>query len=177
MRIKSTFIVLHVLTPIALGGLIYVFWRDPALLMFKWFRVLGLEPLVLQLRMFAAATEPGLPRWIVYSVPDGLWVYALTAFMSQAWWSAPSSPFKTFWLSLGVVLGAGSELGQLAHIVPGTFDWTDFLFYVSAAALALVFAARNNSKRSLNERTIKTNRAFARRSGSISGACIQQRIL
>jgi hypothetical protein len=153
-----------------LGGVIYILWRDPALLMFKWFRVLGLEPLVLQLRLESSAVEPVLPRWILYSVPDGLWVYALTAFMAHAWAGSPSSPFKTFWLSLGLVLGAGSELGQLAHVVPGTFDWTDFLICLAAASLALVWAARNNSKRSLNERTIKTNFTFTRGSGGVSGA-------
>ncbi|HVS80924.1 MAG TPA: hypothetical protein VHE60_04260 [Pyrinomonadaceae bacterium] len=44
MRIKLSFLSLHVLLPILIGGLVYICWRDPALLMFKWFRVLGVEP-------------------------------------------------------------------------------------------------------------------------------------
>jgi hypothetical protein len=171
---KPAFIATHVLLPIVFGGLVYICWRDPGLLMFKWFRVLGVEPLVLQLRVAAGATGSALPHWFVYSLPDGLWVYALTAFIARAWSGSPSSPFKTFWLSLGLVLGAGSELGQLAHIVPGTFDWTDFVFYVSAAALALAFAARYNFKRSFDERSTEKNFAFARGSGGFSGAGIRQ---
>jgi hypothetical protein len=174
---KKKFLALHVVLPIIVGGLVYICWRDPALLMFKWFRALGVEPLVLQLRVAAAATEPGLPRWLIYSLPDGLWVYAFTAFMAHAWSESPSSPVKTFWLSLGVVLGAGSELGQLVHIVPGTFDWIDFICYVSAGALSLFFASRYNFKRSLNERPTKTNAAFAVGSGGFSGAGIRQRVL
>src|SRR2546426_12239954 len=113
MRIKPTSVALHILLPILIGGLIYICWRDPALLMFKRFRILGLEPLLFQLRIAAAPIQHSLPHWFVYSLPDGLWVYVLTGFMAHSWSGTRLSLGKTFWLSLGLVLGARSNLGQL----------------------------------------------------------------
>jgi hypothetical protein len=63
MRIKLSFLTLHVLLPILIGGLVYICWRDPALLMFKWFRVLGVEPLVLQLRLATTSARQSLPEF------------------------------------------------------------------------------------------------------------------
>lgn len=48
---------IHVLTPLAIGGLIYVLWRSDSLLMFRWFEALGVAKLVAQLRVFAKALQ------------------------------------------------------------------------------------------------------------------------
>ncbi|HXM36155.1 MAG TPA: hypothetical protein VN920_13265 [Pyrinomonadaceae bacterium] len=176
-RLKKSFLLLHCALPLLFGGLIYVCWRDPGLLMFKWFRALGCEPLILQLRLATAATRPALPFWFVYSLPDGLWAYALTAFMAHVWSGSRASFLKLACLSAGPVLGAGSELGQLAHLVPGSFDWTDFVFYLLAGALALLAVSRSNSRRSINEQSNQENVAFADRAGSFSAAGIRQRVL
>ena len=174
---KARLLVLHVILPITIGGLIYVCWRDPGLLMFKWFRALGFEPLILQLRLATAAIRPALPFWFVYSLPDGLWVYALSAFMALVWSGSRPSILKIACLLAGPVLGAGSELGQLARIVPGSFDWTDFLFYLSAGALAFFAVSRLHSKRSINEQSNREDFSFINRAGSISAAGFRQRVL
>lgn len=146
-RNRVLFLVLHVLTPVIAGGLIYVRWRDANLLMFKWFRVLGLEPVVGLLR--SGAGEPsGSFFWLAYSLPDGLWVYALTALMVFLWRDA-RSPMKLLWPSLGLLLGAGSELGQLAGIVPGSFDVIDLLVCLFAAVAAMVLTSRKFNTRTL----------------------------
>ena len=142
------FFVLHVLTPVIAGGLIYVRWRDANLLMFKWFRVLGLETIVGWLRV--GASEPsGWSFWLAYSLPDGLWVYALTALMIFLWRDS-HSPMKFFWPSLGLLLGAGSELGQLAGIVPGSFDVIDLGVCIFAAMAAMVLTTRKFNTRTVN---------------------------
>jgi hypothetical protein len=163
----------HVILPLLVGGLVYVRWRAPELLMFDWFRMLGLEPLALRFNVARAGAEPGVPLWLIYSLPDGLWVYALTAFFVRIWSGVKSSPVKTFFLSLSLVLGAGSELGQLARFVPGTFDWIDFFFYIIAAVLAFYFASGNNPERSSNESTSKTDNTLAFRPGGFPGLGIR----
>ena len=125
--------------PVMIGGVIYLRWRNANLLMFRWFRALGLETLIGWLRAGAGETS-GWSYWLAYSLPDGLWVYALTALMILLWRDA-RSPMKFFWLSLGLLLGAGSELGQLTGMVPGSFDVIDLLVCVLAAAAALVFTS------------------------------------
>jgi hypothetical protein len=176
LRLKKSFLAVHVVLPILLGGLIYLCWRDPDLLMFKWFRGLRLEPTILQLRLVTASVRPALPFWFVYSLPDGLWVYALTSFMAHIWTGSRLSFLKIFCLSAGPVLGAGSELGQGARLVPGSFDWTDFVFYITAAAIAFFVAHWSNPKRSTNEHRIKEDFAFAGRARSFSFAGFRQRV-
>jgi hypothetical protein len=136
-RNRALFFIFHVLAPITVGGLIYLRWRNTNLLMFRWFRVLGLETFIDWIRTGAGETS----GWLAYSLPDGLWVYALTALMILLWRDA-RSPMKYLWLSLGVLLGAGSELGQLAGVVPGSFDVIDLLVCLLAAAAALIFTSR-----------------------------------
>jgi hypothetical protein len=141
MKTKLSGFILHVSLPIVFGGLIYVCWRDPNLLMFKWFYAVGLESLILRLRFATLPTKAALPFWFIYSLPDGLWVYALTAFMILLWRDVKSLPIKMFWLSLGLLLGAGSELGQLAGIVPGVFDKADLAVCVIAPVAAFLLTS------------------------------------
>ena len=151
MRSRFAFIGIHIMFPLLLGGLIYACWRDQNLPMFRWFNLAGLGPLVQQLRVAAAPLQDRLPFWFRFSLPDAIWVYALTAFMMLVWKEA-SSRMKALWISMGLFLGAGSELGQLAGYVPGRFDIFDFVLCICAAGLALVFTSRRiNFKRSMNE--------------------------
>jgi hypothetical protein len=137
---KLPFLIIHVLLPVCAGGFIYLCWRNPNLLMFDWLRALGFEPAVAAVRS-AVGVAPNSPRWFLTSLPDGLWVYALTALMALVWRGADFSPLKIFWLSTGFLLGAGSELGQMIHIVPGSFDPIDLLVCLIAAAVALVLTS------------------------------------
>jgi len=174
--IRKSFMLLHVALPMLAGGLIYVCWRDPGLMMFKWFRALGWEPIILQLRLATAAGTTTLPFWFVYSLPDGLWVYALSAFMGHVWSGSRATIVRFAFLSAGPVLGVGSELGQLARLVPGSFDWTDLVFYLAAGALAFLAVARSNSKRRVNEKSNAKDPAFISRVGSFSTVGLRQRV-
>src|ERR1044072_7876888 len=147
-RKRVLFIVCHVLAPVIAGGLIYVRWRDANLLMFKWFRALGLETVVGRLR--AGASEPsGWFFWLAYSLPDGLWVYALTALMVFLWRDS-RSPIKFLWPSLGLLLGAGSERGPLAAVGPGSFDVIDLLVCFFAAVAAMLLTSRKFNAHTLS---------------------------
>ncbi|HEY3025407.1 MAG TPA: hypothetical protein VGJ55_04560 [Pyrinomonadaceae bacterium] len=155
MKLRFSFLALHVLLPVLAGGLIYICWRDPDLFMFRWFGAVGLGTLLNDLRAAVAGAQPSLPRWFLYCLPDGLWVYALTAFMMRVWGGTRSSVLAIGWISLGLVIGAGSELGQLAGIVPGAFDRVDLFFSVFAAGLAIFFTSINSTiKRSFNEASL-----------------------
>ena len=145
---EAVFAAFHIVLPIIIGGLIYILWRDPNLLMFDWFRAVGFEPPLVWLRTETAPVSRFLPAWLIFSLPDGLWVYALTALMVFLWRDATSLPIRTLWLSLGALLGAGSELGQLAGIVPGRFDVLDLAVCIAAPLAALVFTSRKLLKES-----------------------------
>jgi len=151
MRSRVSFMLFHVVLPLLVGGLIYACWRDNTLPMFRWFEVVGIGPFVQQLRITTAPMQAALPSWFEYSLPDAMWAYALTAFMATVW-KGTNFRVRAIWISAGLLLGAGSELGQLAGYVPGSFDASDFLLCVCAAGLALVLTSeRIISKRSMND--------------------------
>ena len=114
----------HVVLPLALGGAIYLLWRDPSMVLFRWVDLVGLSSVVDQFRSAFTSWRDVLPRWFFLSLPDALWVYALTSFMGMVWLGG-SRMARRFWTAVGPALGIGSELGQLAVIVPGTFDVAD----------------------------------------------------
>jgi hypothetical protein len=151
MRSRFAFIAVHIVFPLLLGGLIYACWRDHNLPMFRWFELAGLDPLVEKLRIAAAPLQVNLPVWFQFSLPDALWVYALTTFMALVW-KGRASRLRFVWLSIGLLLGAGSELGQFAGLVPGVFDPFDFFFCLCAAGLALAITSKSiNPQRSTND--------------------------
>jgi hypothetical protein len=133
---------IHVLAPTVTGGLIYVLFRDRSLLVFSWIDAIGLGDLTTEAR--AGVQGFTLPAFVRYSLPDGMWVYATTSWMSLLW-SHPRPISALPWMFCGIALGAGGELGQLVGLIPGTFDSADLLacFAGFAASIALTFG-RNN---------------------------------
>ena len=117
----------HVLSPILLGGSIYTLWRKPSLLLFNWYEWLGLSNLVGKLRHQMAFAQSYLPDWVLFSLPDACWAYALTAFMILIWQETKVGWYKPIWASSGLLLGVGSELLQWIGFIQGTFDLTDLI--------------------------------------------------
>ncbi len=123
---------LHVCVPTFIGASIYLLFRTPSLLVFNWVESVGLDTHLMALRDSVSGVQ--LPDWLLYSLPDGVWVYAITMWMLIIWDGAP----PWFWLLLGVVLALGAELGQAIGLVQGTYQHLDMLFYLGAFLLALL---------------------------------------
>lgn len=124
----------HVVLPIVLGAAVYLLWRSPRLLVFRWMEAASLDGIVAAARLWAAGTRP--PGWLLFSLPDALWVYAFTACMALIWRGRPPRQ-AAFWIALGPLLSVGSELAQLAGALPGTFDPADLWLSAAASALPL----------------------------------------
>jgi hypothetical protein len=143
-------VALHVCLPILIGAAIYLLWRSPTLWVFGWIDAVGLGAVLASIRQ-AVPTAAILPPWVLYSVPDGLWVYAGTAFFARLW-SGSHSASRWVWLLAMPCLGLGSELGQGLQLIPGTFDLADLTAYATATVLALLWAggsARLSSRRAV----------------------------
>ena len=130
-----------VVLPLVLGGLIYLAWRSPSLLMFQWAETLGVSSHVQELRAFAGPLAPYVPGWVFFSFPDGAWVYSATAAYLVVW-RAKWSTEAAFWVLLPVAMGVGSELGQWFGVVPGTFDFVDLVFMSLGVFAAFVMIRR-----------------------------------
>lgn len=126
---------MHVYLPIGIGACIYVLFRDTSLLVFRWLDVAGLGPFTSKARQLAEQYVY-IPYAVLVTVPDGLWVYAGTAWMCLIWnWRV------NVWTLLPVSIGVFSELGQLWGMVPGWFDPFDLLL-VSVAFPSAWFASK-----------------------------------
>ena len=126
----------HVVAPVALGAAVYLLWRSRRLPVFRLVEAVRADALVRGAREHAAGARPLLPDAVLFAVPDALWVYALTAALALVWRGRRGRLGAAF-VSLGVVLGVGSEGGQLAGTLPGTFDPMDAVLGAAAGALAL----------------------------------------
>lgn len=145
-RLGSVFLTAHVTLPVLVGGAIYSLWRSKTLLVFTWYKWVGLETPLLALRADAAGIKHLLWRPILYSLPDALWVYSFTALMKYLWVYEPESYGRRFWTLLPLLLGIGGEIGQFFKIVPGTFDLMDILAYVVAWTAASISVETVSSK-------------------------------
>ena len=94
--------------------------------MFYWFQLLQIEEAVFTFRELVFDQKDQLPNWVLYSVPDGAWVWSMTSAYTCIWKNMSSNE-GAVWIGLGIVLGLGGEFGQLVHWVPGTFDVMDLV--------------------------------------------------
>ena len=134
------FFLVHCVIPMWIGGWIYLLFRAEHLLMFRWADAIGLLAPIQSLRADWGWMGASLPDWVLFSVPDGVWVYVATAFFGRLWRTGPLLP-HLFWVSLASVLAIGGELAQYPGFIPGTFDWVDVICYTVAAASSYWFAA------------------------------------
>ncbi len=109
------------------------------MLVFTWYGWLGLQAPLLALRAELSDVKHFLPNFVLYSLPDALWVYSFTFLMQSVWSRHPRSYGRTVWILLPVLLAVGGEIGQLLKVVPGTFDLMDILGYIVAWATATMF--------------------------------------
>lgn len=67
-----------------------------------------------------------MPHWMIYSLPDGLWMFSLTMIMLYIWnFKLTRQSFP--WLLTSLCCGIGFELLQKFHYVFGTFDFLDLV--------------------------------------------------
>jgi len=137
---------IHVGCPLLLGGLEYVLWRPQRLLMFDWFAAVGLGALISAAREGAEPIASFLPDWTLFSLPNALWTYAVTAAMCLLWQTVGHSVVKAFFVIIApATLSIGAEVGQAFELVPGRFDSVDLSLAIAAIAAAMWFTHQEES--------------------------------
>lgn len=136
MKSKNRLIISSILIflPILLGGIIYVLFRSTKLLMFRWFEFIGIMPFILHLRIHHVI----LPGWVLYSLPDALWVYSLSLFIGILWYNGDKGRLWIIFL-FSLACGAGAECAQYFHLIPGCFDLIDLCFQILATFTAILY--------------------------------------
>ena len=126
-------ITFQVIIPLLIGGFIYIFFRADSLIMFRWFDTLGLTQIIAACRQLTIR-HFNLPSWIIFSLPDALWIFAFINLMLIIWKDRFSTN-SIFWLLLAPSIGIFSEVGQVVKIIPGTFDIIDLTLILIASTI------------------------------------------
>tara|TARA_R110002049_G_C9172462_1_gene562054 strand:+ start:5790 stop:6227 length:438 start_codon:yes stop_codon:yes gene_type:complete len=138
-------VVINVISPLTLGGFIYILFRSKTLLMFNWFDVIGFTYHIQTLRDIVNSVNYYLPQWIYFSLPDGLWTYAFT---SAILLFDENKYFLLIPFSLSIVI----ELLQFFNLFKGTYDPIDLIFYFLGYVLPFfVFKNYKNIPVTLNQ--------------------------
>ena len=128
---------------LAVGGALYVLFRPVGILVTVVLRTLGFGMAIDTLRRLMAGVQ--LPDVVVYSLPGGLWSAAYILLMDALWRG------RRAWLRCGMValvplVGAGSEVLQALHWLPGTADAADALCYLLPYILYMMYELSANKK-------------------------------
>lgn len=148
MKTKQLYIG-HIFTLLS-GSLIYILFRTSNLKMFAWFEKLNILQTIITLRNFTAKYSNNLPEIILYSLPDGLWLFSyvsLTLFL----WENEIKQENFIWIFIVPIISILSEIGQIVNIVPGTFDFSDLLMYLLGTILPLIIYRKSITLNLINK--------------------------
>ncbi|MBU4185806.1 MAG: hypothetical protein KKI12_10045 [Proteobacteria bacterium] len=136
-------IAVHVFLPVCVGAFIYILFRKESLTVFLWFDKVSLLDTVMSLRDVVIGFKDKMPIIILYSLPDGIWVYSATYLMLIIWKGNMKNITALFWISAPLFLSIETELLQSIHIVQGSFCLYDMAFYIIGFILPVTIFRRH----------------------------------
>ena len=80
-----------------------------------------------------------IPQWIIYSLPDALWMLAFMLVILMIWnfrLNRKSLP----WVIIALLAGLFFEIGQGFHFVQGTFDPKDLIGLFIGASIPIFYS-------------------------------------
>lgn len=134
---RKTYILLSALL-ISIGELVYILYRPLTLCMFKPLEQMGLLDDVRALR--SAHWLPPIetvPEWVVYSLPDGMWLLSYM-FAMEFIWNNDSKHIRLFFIWAMPVAIIAHEFCQLMGLASGTWDILDLTSYSIAIIIYLL---------------------------------------
>lgn len=134
-------VIVNCIIPVSVGGFIYILGRNECITMFHWMELINLKMPIQHLRTaYKASALAPLPHWVLYSLPDGLWMYSFTAAIFLLWKCRLNA-----YLLIPLILGSGSEIGQYFDIVRGTYDTADLICYCMGFSLPIIILNKSNN--------------------------------
>ena len=107
--------------------------------MFKWAKDFGVEFFVSAIRSSLSGLEVSQWKYIVFSVPYGMWVISFCCFIG-AIWDKDRSLSAVIWRFLAPVIAISSEVLQFLGLLPGTYDINDLYVLIVATIVGLVMS-------------------------------------
>lgn len=139
----------HIFTLLC-GSLIYILFRTSNLQMFLWFDKLRLLHLINNFRTYTINHSHTLPSIVLYSLPDGLWIFSYVNLVLFLWKNEIKKE-NLFWIFIIPIISIVSELGQLLKIISGTFDPMDLVMYLIGTTLPFIIYKKSITINITNE--------------------------
>ena len=134
-------VILHIALPIFVGSMIYILFREKELLMFNWFNYLKLNFIIDFLRNNFYEYRIYIPKSILFSLPDALWVYSFTMFLSIY--------YKNRIILSAIFVGSIiTEILQLWFVI-GIFDIYDVIYMFTLYLIAMYFIKKFEEEKNL----------------------------
>ena len=103
-------------------------FRPDSLLMFEWVGYIGLGGVVEEFRVFVTPVEVLIPEWMIFSAPNGLWLFSFAGLMVFIWGREQILMASAWTFALWAV-AVISEVLQSINFLPGIFDIGDVFAY------------------------------------------------
>jgi len=136
MQHSGSYSLLIALLAVISGGLVYVLFRPGEPLFFTWADEIGAGNILSNIRKITLPLLNYIPRWTLFSLPNGLWAFAYALVIATIW-SGSKSQLRYFWYASIPVLVFGYELLQLTEILPGTFCLLDLAFGLAGIIIGI----------------------------------------
>ncbi len=78
-----------------------------------------------------------LPNWVIYSLPDALWMFALILLVVTIW-NFTLSKSCIIWIIISFLTGILFEILQKPRFIKGTFDYIDLIFIIVASIFPIL---------------------------------------
>lgn len=139
MRNKKKFF--WIIAPLLVGVFIYIFFRSRRLFYYNFFHMIDIDHDIREYRVFLWKYRKSIPNWIIYSLPDGLWIFSFG--MAFLYGNKFFLIDALFFLGISIFM-VGFEFLQLKFgghgSLVGTFDLADIYCFISGASLALLLS-------------------------------------
>lgn len=110
---------------------LYICYRSKDLFLYSWLHIDNSSPLFALLRI----TDRQPNNWMIYNLPDGLWLLSYLLFVEVFW---DKTSIKYVFVIGMVIIAICLEILQYIDILPGTGDMWDVLCYTAAIGLYYV---------------------------------------
>lgn len=126
-----------------IGSTIYFVFRSSELYMFRMFPHGNIPTWLVNLRYQLSSLH--VPEWVRYCLPDGLWLLSYMLIIESIWNEEATWLYGVF-LWILPVTAIIAEFLQIGHLIPGTGDWRDVIFYVLGILTFLIYKTYNYEK-------------------------------
>lgn len=153
MRKRKLFLILF---PLFLGIGIYLLYRSRNLFYFKLIHSTFLSKPVLHIRDFAKLYRKMFSTWVVYSLPDGLWLFSFGAalLVDRIFYFYDFVVFTSIYIGMIALEFLQLYFGGHGSVI-GTFDTMD-IFFFTLGYLSIVLISKYYHKKNPPDKSMST---------------------